>query len=110
MTKILIVLSAADIWTRADGSKYRSGVWAEEFVVMDQKFLGAGYAVDIATPGGVTPVIDPHSMNPDVVGRENVDHFRHYLDSIADRLAEPMMLADVVTVLTCRFSSRIYPA
>ncbi len=29
MTKILIVLSAADTWTRADGSKYESGVWAE---------------------------------------------------------------------------------
>ena len=28
-------LSAADTWTRADGSKYQSGVWAEEFVVMD---------------------------------------------------------------------------
>jgi hypothetical protein len=33
MSKILIVLSAADTWTRADGSKYQSGVWAEEFVV-----------------------------------------------------------------------------
>jgi putative intracellular protease/amidase len=97
MSKILIVLSAADTWTRADGSKYESGVWAEEFVVMDEKFVAAGCEVDIATPGGVAPTIDPHSMNPAVVGQENVDHFRAYLDGIAVRLAQPLVLADVVT-------------
>jgi len=95
MTRILIVLSAADTWTRADGSKYESGVWAEEFVVMDEKFVGAGCSVDIATPGGIVPKIDPHSMNPDVVGQANVDHFRTYLDSIADRLAKPLVLAEI---------------
>lgn len=97
MSKILIVLSAADTWTRADGSKYESGVWAEEFVVMDEKFIAAGVKVDIATPGGVVPTIDLHSMNPDVVGQQNVDHFRAYLDAIADRLAHPLILANVVT-------------
>ena len=95
MTKILIVLSAADTWTRADGSKYESGVWAEEFVVMDEKFIAEGCAVDIATPGGVVPTIDPHSMNPTVVGQENVDHFDRYLKSIADRLEKPLVLADI---------------
>lgn len=97
MSKILIVLSAADTWTRADGSKYQSGVWAEEFVVMDEKFVAAGCTVDIATPGGVAPTIDPHSMNPDVVGQENVDHFQAYLDEIVQRLGKPLVLADVVT-------------
>jgi putative intracellular protease/amidase len=95
MTKILIVLSAADTWTRADGSKYESGVWAEEFVVMDETFIAEGCSVDIATPGGVSPTIDQHSMNPDVVGQANVDHFRAYLDAIADRLASPLVLADI---------------
>ena len=95
MTNILIVLSAATHWTRADGSRYESGVWAEEFVVMDEKFVAAGCAVDIATPGGVAPKIDPHSMNPDVVGQANVDHFQRYLDSISDRLAKPLVLADI---------------
>ncbi|KAK0350912.1 hypothetical protein LTR94_027094 [Friedmanniomyces endolithicus] len=97
MTKLLIVLSAADTWTRADGSKYQSGVWAEEFVVMDEKFVAAGCAVDIATPGGIPPTIDPHSMNPEVVGQASVNHFRAYLDRIADRLAKPLVLADVAT-------------
>lgn len=95
MTKILIVLSAADTWIRADGSKYESGVWAEEFVVMDEKFIAQGCAVDIATPGGLSPTIDQHSMDPDVVGQANVDHFRTYLDAISGRLATPLVLADV---------------
>jgi putative intracellular protease/amidase len=95
MTKILIVLSAADTWTRADGSKYQSGVWAEEFIVMDEKFIAEGCTVDIATPGGATPTIDPHSMNPAVVGQENVDHFNRYLASIAERLAHPLILAEI---------------
>lgn len=30
--KVLIVLSAADTWTRANGEKYPTGYWAEEFV------------------------------------------------------------------------------
>lgn len=34
-------------------------------------------------------------MNPDVVGQANVNHFRRYLDAIADRLANPLVLADV---------------
>lgn len=34
-------------------------------------------------------------MNPDVVGQANVDHFRSYLDAIAERLAKPLVLADV---------------
>jgi len=97
MSKILIVLSAADTWTRADGSKYESGVWAEEFVVMDEKFIAEGASVDIATPGGVAPTIDPHSMNPDVIGEEKRDHFSAYLDKIADRLAHPLVLAEVDT-------------
>ena len=95
MYNILIVLSAADTWTRADGSKYASGVWAEEFVVMHEKFVEAGCRVDVATPGGQQPTIDPHSMNPEVVGQK-VTHFRQYLDSLADTLAHPLVLADVV--------------
>lgn len=95
MPKILIVLSAADTWTRADGSKYQSGVWAEEFVVMDERFVQAGCAVEVATPGGVQPTIDPHSLDPDVVGAAKVEHFREYLDAVAARLAHPLALADI---------------
>lgn len=95
MSKILIVLSAAETWTRADGTSYESGVWAEEFVVLDEAFIAAGASVDIATPGGKPPRIDPHSMDPEVVGQESVDHFAAYLESIAARIASPLVLADI---------------
>lgn len=95
MSRILIVLSAASVWVRADGSKYDSGVWAEEFVVMHESFVRAGCDVDIATPGGVAPTIDPHSMNPAMVGHDQADHFRKYLDSVATVLAKPLTLANV---------------
>ena len=95
MSKILIVLSAASTWTRADGTKYDSGVWAEEFIVMHERFVRAGCGVDIATPGGVAPTIDPHSLNPKVVGADQAKHFRAYLDSVATVLARPLTLAGV---------------
>jgi putative intracellular protease/amidase len=95
--KVLIVLSAADMWTRADGSKYESGVWAEEFTVMDEKFVNAGFQVDIATPGGVAPTMDPRSLDPGLVGQENVNHFRTYLRSIATRVSRPLVLANMNT-------------
>ena len=95
MRRILIVLSGASAWIRADGSTYDSGVWAEEFVVMHETFVRAGCDVDIATPGGVAPTIDPHSLNPAVVGREQVDHFREYLASIATLLLKPLALATI---------------
>ena len=106
MNEVLIVLSAADTWTRADGSKYRSGVWAEELVVMHERLAKAGYPIDIATPAGVPPTIDPHSMNPKVVGQANVDHFRSYLDSIAAALARPLVLAEVDTT---RYAAVVIP-
>lgn len=95
MSRILIVLSAASTWTRADGSKYDSGVWAEEFIVMHERFVRAGCDVHVATPGGIAPTIDPHSLNPKVVGADQATHFRAYLDSVASVLAEPLTLARV---------------
>ncbi len=55
---------------------------------MDETFRQAGCTVDIATPGGVRATIDQHSMDPNTVGQEN---------SVEDRMAEPLVLADVVT-------------
>ncbi len=93
MPNILIVLSAADKWTRADGSTYESGVWAEEFVVLDDTLTKAGFEVDIATPAGIAPTIDARSLDPKVVGEENADRFRDYLEKNANRIEMPLVLA-----------------
>lgn len=95
MSKVLIVLLAADTWTRADGSRYASGVWAEEFVVMHEKFVQAVCAVDVATPGGVAPTIDPHSIDPATIGEAEVAHFRSYLDSVEHIIASPLKLSEL---------------
>lgn len=95
MTNVLIVLSAADHWTRADGSLYPTGVWAEEFIVIDEAFASAGFTVDLATPGGVAPTIDPLSLEARIVGDDTAARYRAYLAAHAERLARPLVLAEV---------------
>ena len=93
--KVLIVLSAEDTWIRKDGSKYATGYWAEEFVDIYKKFIESGYTVNIATPGGKRPIVDPHSINPDVVGKEKAEKFTQYLASISKELNGALSLAKV---------------
>jgi putative intracellular protease/amidase len=95
MANVLIVLSAAKTWRRTDGTAYASGVWAEEFVVMDEMLVQAGFNVDIATPSGVAPTMDPRSLDPSIVGQQHVDHYRQYLSKVAARIKEPAVLGDV---------------
>lgn len=97
MTNILIVLSAADKWTRADGSTYESGVWAQEFVDLDEAFIRAGYNVDLASPGGVVPTMDKRSLDPKLVGEDVASHMREYLAANAERIEHPLVLADIDT-------------
>lgn len=102
MTKVLIVLSAADKWTRADGSIYESGVWAQEFVDLDEAFVKAGYQVDLASPGGVIPTMDKKSLDPKVVGDDIADQMRSYLASNAERIEQPWSSPISTPALTTR--------
>lgn len=94
MSKILMVLSAADVWTRADGSKYESGVWAEELVAMHERFVRSGYQVELSSPGGVAPTIDKRSLDP-ATGGPDVGHFKEYLAALASDLTAPLALAGI---------------
>jgi putative intracellular protease/amidase len=95
MAKILMVLSAADSLTLADGTAHPTGYWAEEVAVSHRTLREAGVEVDIATPGGVEPTVDPISLD-ERGGVEEADaaEFRGYLDSLAGELAKPLALAD----------------
>jgi putative intracellular protease/amidase len=106
MTNILMVLSAADKWTRADGSTYPSGVWAEEFVVMDENLVKAGFSVDIATPNGIAPTIDARSLDPKIVGQDHADQFHSYLVKNDERLRKPLVLA---TIDLARYDALVIP-
>ncbi|MFC4950159.1 type 1 glutamine amidotransferase domain-containing protein [Pseudonocardia sp. GCM10023141] len=68
MSKILIVMSAASVWERTDGSAYPTGYWAEKLAAPYEQFVKAGHTVDFASPGGVLQPLDEHSADTSIAG------------------------------------------
>lgn len=98
MSNILMVVTAADSLTLADGSAHPTGFWAEELVVAHRDLVAAGHTVTIATPSGRVPTVDPGSLTIDIVGDQaKIDGFRAYLASIEADLTHPLAL-DAVQV------------
>jgi putative intracellular protease/amidase len=95
VSKILIVLSAADTWYRTDGAPYRTGYWAEEVAAPHEKFVKAGYTVDFASPGGVRQALDPHSADPAIAGPD-CGRWVAYAESVLTEFGPPLKLSDVV--------------
>lgn len=84
MTSVLMVLTGAKVWTMKNGTPHPTGFWAEEFITPHKKFTAAGLEVHLATPGGVTPTVDPLSLslgynNND---QDNVDGQKAYLKQL----------------------------
>ena len=95
MTRVLMVLTAADHWTLSDGTRHPTGVWAEEFVVPYTTFADAGWEIVIATPGGKAPSVDRLSLG--IAGGLPAKRRRLQakLDELAAVLAHPANLAEV---------------
>ncbi|MET9859054.1 type 1 glutamine amidotransferase domain-containing protein [Streptomyces smyrnaeus] len=89
--KVLIVMSAADVWERTDGSKYPTGYWAEELAAPHEKFVEAGYTVDFASPGGVLQPLDEHSADPAVAGEE-CGHYVAHAQKTLEEFGPPLKL------------------
>lgn len=95
MARILMIVSAADSITLTDGTVHPTGFWAEELAVSHQILREAGVDVDIVTPGGAAPTVDPVSLDErGGVPEKEAGEFRSYLDSIASELTEPGPLAE----------------
>ncbi|MFF7717733.1 DJ-1/PfpI family protein [Streptomyces sp. NPDC007988] len=77
MSKVLIVMSAASVWERTDGSAYPTGYWAEELAAPHEKFVQAGHTVDFASPGGVLQPLDQHSADPEIAGADCAHYVAH---------------------------------
>jgi putative intracellular protease/amidase len=97
MSSILFVLTGAKIWVLKDGTRHPTGFWAEEFVAPHRVFTAAGVAITLATPGGVTPVVDELSLELSMNGGDaaGVAAQRAYLEQVKDLLANPVRLEDV---------------
>ncbi|MFB7469883.1 type 1 glutamine amidotransferase domain-containing protein [Kitasatospora sp. NPDC056184] len=93
--KILFVMTGADHWTLADGTRHPSGYWAEEAAAPYEAFKGAGHAVTVATPGGVVPTVDAASLAPEVNGGEAGSRRVAELLASAEELKSPIALEDV---------------
>ncbi|MDQ0988924.1 type 1 glutamine amidotransferase domain-containing protein [Streptomyces sp. V3I7] len=95
MAKILFVITGADHWTLADGSKHPTGFWAEEVVAPYRAFKDAGDEVVVATPGGVLPTVDKGSLAPEMNGgQEGADKIVKTLAEMTG-LQHPVALQDV---------------
>jgi len=95
MPKILFVMTGADHWTLADGSKHPTGFWAEELVSPYEAFTAAGHEIVIATPGGVVPPLDQGSLAPQFNGgEEGAKKVADALASISE-VQHPISLQDV---------------
>lgn len=90
MAHVLMVVTGADAIALSDGSMHPTGFWAEELVELHRGLVDAGHRVDVATPGGVRPPVDPGSL-----GGDTADELRGYLATIDSLLARPRALADV---------------
>lgn len=99
MPSVLVILSGADTWTMKNGTRHPTGFWAEEFVSAHRTFREAGLTVDIATPGGRRPTVDPLSLSLGYNDNDqaNVDAQKAYLEGLENAFDHALALADVVS-------------
>jgi putative intracellular protease/amidase len=95
MSKVLFVVTGARHWTLADGTQHPTGFWAEEMVVPFRSFTDAGFEVEVATPGGVLPVVDEASLAAGANGGvDKADAVAAELAGI-EQLKSPLRLEDI---------------
>ena len=97
MTKVLMIVSAAEHWTLNDGTLHPTGFWAEELVTPYSIFTDAGWDVDVATPGGVAPTVDKVSLDESAGDAEPLAALKTKLEALEPVLAKPLHLDDVET-------------
>lgn len=95
MTKVLMIVSAADHWTLNDGTLHPTGFWAEELVTPYSVFTNAGWDVDVATPGGTAPTVDQASLDEGAGDADTLQEVKTQLEELQPVLAKPLNLDNV---------------
>jgi putative intracellular protease/amidase len=97
MTSVVMVVSGASVWTMKNATPHPTGFWSEEFVTPHRTFTDAGLTVTVASPGGVTPTVDPLSFNlsynDDDAGK--VAEQKDYTRRLGAALTSPMRVEDI---------------
>lgn len=97
MASVVMVVSAAKVWTMKNARPHPTGFWSEEFVTPHRKFIEAGFKITVASPGGATPTVDPLSFslaynhNDQSKVREQQD----YMNRLGPALTSPMRVEDI---------------
>lgn len=61
LKKVLVILSSAQKMELQEGTYHPTGYHLTELTDVLKKILASGYRIDVATPNGETPIIDPLS-------------------------------------------------
>ncbi|RBH54969.1 MULTISPECIES: type 1 glutamine amidotransferase domain-containing protein [Pseudomonas] len=97
MSSVLMILSAATVWSQKDGIQRPTGFWAEEFSTPHRILTAAGVNITLATPAGAPAIVDEVSLSLDANGGNatKVAELTAYLDDHANLLRTPKRLEDV---------------
>lgn len=96
MSNVLVILTADDTITLADGPKHPTGFWVEELVTTHCALTADGHAVTIGSPHGDPATVDVLSLEVSMTGgQERSDELSDYLTDIAPALETPIPLEDL---------------
>jgi putative intracellular protease/amidase len=97
MASVVMVVSAAKVWTMKNSTSHPTGFWSEEFVTPHRKFTKAGLNVVVASPAGATPTVDPLSFNLSYNNgdADKVKEQQDYMKSMGSALTSPMRVEDI---------------
>jgi hypothetical protein len=85
------------VWTMKNAKPHPTGFWSEEFVTPHRKFTDAGLKVTVASPGGVSPTVDPLSFNLAYNNNDanKVKEQQDYMKRLGSALTSPMRVEDI---------------
>jgi len=106
LKKILVILSAAKKIELQEGHYHKTGNHLTEITYVLEKALESGYRIDIATPNGLTPVIDPISKSS--LTTLQLDNAKRVLESISN-INLPYKLSELTEEKLIAYSGLFIP-
>lgn len=97
MASAVMVVSGANVWTMKNAKAHPTGFWSEEFVTPHRKFTEAGLKVTVASPGSVSPTVDPLSFNLAYNNNDanKVKEQQDYMKHLGSALTSPLSVEEI---------------